>query len=118
MQLEVFLATNPLFGLLNIFSGGGLANLSIIALGMNLYINARSSCSACRASCPGGSRSSAVRASTGATGSQQYTRYLTVPLASLQAYGFLVLLPNAQRAPVISNFNLASFETTHPDLHR
>ena len=26
---------NPLFGLLNLFSGGGLSNFSVIALGMN-----------------------------------------------------------------------------------
>ena len=31
---------NPLFGLLNLFSGGGLSNFSIIALGVNPYINA------------------------------------------------------------------------------
>ena len=33
-QLEQFLAGNPLFGLLNLFSGGGLSNFSVIALGM------------------------------------------------------------------------------------
>ncbi len=34
-QLTAFLAGNPLFGLLNLFSGGGLSNFSVIALGMN-----------------------------------------------------------------------------------
>ena len=40
----------------------------------------------------------------------QYTRYLTVPMALLQAYGFLALL-NSQRASITSRFDLGSFET-------
>ena len=39
----------------------------------------------------------------------QYTRYLTVPLAILQAYGFLALL-NSQGV-LTGGFDLASFET-------
>ena len=39
----------------------------------------------------------------------QYTRYLTVPLAVLQAYGFLALL-NSQGV-LTGGFDLASFET-------
>ena len=39
----------------------------------------------------------------------QYTRYLSVPLAALQAYGFLALL-NANGV-IVGEFDLASFET-------
>ena len=39
-QLTAFLDQNAIFGLLNLFSGGGLSSLSIVALGMNPYINA------------------------------------------------------------------------------
>ena len=39
-QLSNFLQGNPLFGLLDLFSGGGLSNFSVVALGMNPYINA------------------------------------------------------------------------------
>ena len=35
-QLQAFLENNPIFGLLNLFSGGGLSQLSIVALGMAL----------------------------------------------------------------------------------
>ena len=45
----------------------------------------------------------------------QYTRYLTVPMAMLQAYGFLALL-NSQGV-ITSGFGLASFETLDPDRH-
>src|SRR4029078_1583604 len=39
-QLDAFLEGNPLFGLLNLFSGGGLASFSVVALGLNPFINA------------------------------------------------------------------------------
>ena len=61
-----FLQGNPLFGLLDLFSGGGLSSFSVVALGMNPYINA----SIIMQLMPGvvpRSRRSAVRVSTGAT---------------------------------------------------
>ncbi|HCB35434.1 MAG TPA: preprotein translocase subunit SecY, partial [Candidatus Taylorbacteria bacterium] len=39
-ELANFLANNQFFGLLNIFSGGGLSNLSIVMLGVGPYITA------------------------------------------------------------------------------
>ena len=38
--LAAFFANNQFFGLLNIFSGGGLSNLSIVMLGVGPYITA------------------------------------------------------------------------------
>src|SRR3989338_5437450 len=38
LALERFLSNNQFFGILNIFSGGGLSNLSIIMLGVGPYI--------------------------------------------------------------------------------
>src|ERR1700733_13289514 len=38
LELNRFLASNQFFGILNIFSGGGLSNLSIIMLGVGPYI--------------------------------------------------------------------------------
>jgi preprotein translocase subunit SecY len=38
--LANFFAGNPLFGLLDLFSGGGLSTFSVVGLGMNPYINA------------------------------------------------------------------------------
>ena len=40
VQLEGFLSSNQLLGLLDIFSGGGLSNLSIVMLGVAPYITA------------------------------------------------------------------------------
>lgn len=39
-QLEAFLSNNQFLGLLNIFSGGGFSNLSIMMLGVSPYITA------------------------------------------------------------------------------
>jgi preprotein translocase subunit SecY len=38
--LDQFFANNEFLGLLNIFSGGGLANLSLVMLGVGPYITA------------------------------------------------------------------------------
>ena len=65
-QLADFLEGNPLFGLLDLFSGGGLAHFSVVALGMNPYINASIIMQLMRAWCPR-SRRSAGKASTAAT---------------------------------------------------
>jgi len=40
LELNRFLSNNQFFGILNIFSGGGLSNLSIIMLGVGPYITA------------------------------------------------------------------------------
>jgi preprotein translocase subunit SecY len=39
-QLADFVSGNALVGLLDLFSGGGLSNFSVVAVGMNPYINA------------------------------------------------------------------------------
>ena len=40
IQLQRFLQSNSFFGLLNVFSGGGLAQLSMVMLGVGPYITA------------------------------------------------------------------------------
>ena len=59
---------NPLLGILNIFSGGGLAAASIIGLGVNPYINASIIMQLMRGVIPALDEL-AGRGSTGATGS-------------------------------------------------
>ena len=47
----------------------------------------------------------------------QYTRYLSVPMALLQAYGFLALL-NSQGADHVSGFDLSRLRDADPDRRR
>jgi len=106
-QLEQFLAGNPLFGLLNLFSGGGLSNFSVIALGMNPYINASIIMQLMTGVVPS-LQALSREGEYGRNKITQYTRYLSVPMAMLQAYGFLALL-NANGV-LTGRFDLGSFE--------
>jgi preprotein translocase subunit SecY len=107
-QLKAFLEGNPLFGLLDLFSGGGLAAFSVVALGMNPYINASIIMQLMQGVVPS-LQALSREGEYGRNKITQYTRYLTVPLAILQAYGFLALL-NSQGV-LTGGFDLASFET-------
>ena len=82
---------NALFGLLDLFSGGGLSNFSVVALGMNPYINASIIMQLMTGVVPS-LQALSREGEYGRNKINQYTRYLTVPMAILQAYGFLALL--------------------------
>ena len=91
--LQSLFASNQFLGLLDIFSGGTLANFSIISLGVNPYINASIIFQLLTMIIP----SLEALSKEGEYGRQlinQYTRYLTVPLAILQAIGMFLLLRN------------------------
>jgi preprotein translocase subunit SecY len=107
-QLQNFLEGNPLFGLLNLFSGGGLSNFSVVALGLNPYINASIIMQLMQGVVPS-LQALSREGEYGRNKITQYTRYLSVPMAMLQAYGFLALL-NANGV-LTGTFDLASFET-------
>lgn len=92
-QLKALFANNQLLGLLDVFSGGTLANFSILSLGLNPYINASIIIQLLTMIFP---KLEAI-SKDGEAGRQiinQYTRYLTVPLAVMQGIGMFVLLKN------------------------
>jgi preprotein translocase subunit SecY len=107
-QLTNFVGDNPLFGLLDLFSGGGLASFSVVALGMNPYINSSIIMQLMTGVVPS-LQALSREGEYGRNKINQYTRYLTVPMALLQAYGFLALLN--YNGVLTSGFDLASFET-------
>lgn len=91
--LQQLFSSNQFLGLLDIFSGGTLVNFSIISLGLNPYINASIIFQLLTMVVP----SLEALSKEGEMGRQminQYTRYLTVPLALLQSFGMFVLLKN------------------------
>lgn len=91
--LKGLFGSNQLLGLLDIFSGGTLANFSIISLGLNPYINASIIMQLLTMIFPKLEELS----KEGEMGKQlinQYTKYITVPLALVQAIGMFVLLRN------------------------
>lgn len=91
-SLQDVFAGNQLFGLLDIFSGGGLSNLSIVMLGVGPYITASIVMQLLTMIVP---RLEELKKEEGEAGRRkinQWTRLLTVPLAALQAFGFINLL--------------------------
>lgn len=103
--LEQFFANNQFLGLLNIFSGGGLANLSIVMLGVSPYITASIIMQLMTVMSP---KIKALYTEEGEAGRQkfmQYSRLLTLPLAILQAFGFLTLLENQNILPQLTTFD-------------
>ncbi|MEK7593318.1 MAG: preprotein translocase subunit SecY [Patescibacteria group bacterium] len=91
-KLNEFLSSSQLFGFLSLFSGGGLETLSFVMLGVAPYITATIIMQLLTMIFP---RMKEIYYEEGAAGRakfNRYSRYLTVPLAALQAYGFLNLL--------------------------
>jgi preprotein translocase subunit SecY len=100
--LEAFLANNQFLGLLNIFSGGGLANLSIVMLGVTPYISASIIMQVSTILSP---KLKALYQEEGDAGRRKFTQYarlLTVPLAVLQGVGFLLFLESQGVLPDLS----------------
>jgi preprotein translocase subunit SecY len=105
-QLDAFFNQNQFLGLLNIFSGGGLANLSIVMLGVGPYITASIIMQLMTIMSP---KLKALYTEEGEAGRQKFTqfsRYLTVPLAFVQAFGFLMLL---SRQGIVADLTMFSF---------
>lgn len=91
-RLAAFLAGNQFFGLLNVFSGGGLSNLSLFMLGVGPYITSTIIMQLFTMVFPRLKEIYSEEGEAGRAKFNQYARYLTVPLAVLQAIALLTLL--------------------------
>ncbi len=91
-QLQSFLDSNNFFGLLNIFSGGGFSNLSIVMLGVGPYITASIIMQLMTIVFPKIKEMYQEQGEIGKRKFMQYSRMLTVPLALIQGFSFLMLL--------------------------
>jgi len=93
-KLALFFQKNQFFGLMNLFTGGALENLSIAMLGLGPYITAIIIMQLLTLIFP---RLEEMYKEEGEAGRQrfnQYARILTVPLAALQSFAMLNLLRN------------------------
>lgn len=103
-QLINFFQANQALNLLNLFTGGGLKNISIALMGVGPYITASIIFQLLGYIIP----SLEVLQKEGELGRQkinQYTRLASVPLAIIQSFGTLTLLRNAG---VIESWNPSS----------
>jgi len=107
-MLNQFFSNNQFLGLLNIFSGGGLSNLSLIMLGVGPYITASIIMQLLTVMSP---KLKALYTEEGDAGRKkfsQYSRLLTLPLAVLQAFAFLSLLEGQNIITHLSTFDFVS----------
>ncbi len=107
-QLTTVLNNNQLLSLLDLFSGGGLARFSVVALGVNPYINASIIMTLLNQTIPALERLS-KEGEYGRNRINQYTRILTVPMALLQGIGVSVFMA---RSGVIPEFGFRDIALT------
>jgi len=105
-KLSQFFSNNQFFGLMNIFSGGGLSTLSIIMLGVGPYITASIIMQLMTMM---SERLKALYHEEGEAGRRkisQYSRLLTLPLGMLQGFAFLNLLKSQGILGELTNFEM------------
>src|SRR3990167_9581066 len=92
LRLKEFFESNQLFSLISVFTGGGLSSLSIVMLGLGPYITASIIMQLLTMIFPSLEEIYKYGGEAGKAKFNQYSRMLTVPLALLQGYGFMLLL--------------------------
>lgn len=105
--LAEFFDSNEFLSLLSIFSGGGLSNLSIVMLGVGPFITASIIMQLLTVMSPKVKSLQSQEGEAGRAKFVQYSRMLTLPLAILQAFGFLTLLQNNGVLGSLSTFEFA-----------
>jgi len=108
-NLRSFFGQFQMFGLLNIFTGGALENLSIAMLGLGPYITAVIIMQLLTMIFPQLEKMYKEEGEAGRQKFNQYARLLTVPFAMLQSFGMLTLL---QRQQVIDPLSPTSLFTS------
>lgn len=111
VSLQKLFSENQLLSLLDIFSGGTLANFSVMSLGLNPYINASIIMQLLQMVIPK-LEEMAKEGESGREKINQYTRYLTVPLAAMQSFGMYILLKNSQIITNITPMTLLTLVVT------
>jgi preprotein translocase subunit SecY len=104
-DLRNLLSNNQLFGLFNIFSGGGLQNFSVAMLGLGPYITASIIIQLLTIIIPKLGEMQKEGGEAGRRTLNQYMRILAVPLTALQAYGTIVLLARQTQSTALNDFS-------------
>ena len=103
-NLGKLLSSSQLVGFLNIFSGGGLSNLSIVMLGVGPYITASIVIQLMTMIFPKWKALMHEEGEAGRMKLSHYSRLLGVPLAIIQAIGFIILLQTQSVLPHLAPF--------------
>lgn len=109
VRLKAFFEDNQLFSLISVFTGGGLSSLSIVMLGLGPYITGSIIMQLLTMIFPSLEEIYKYGGEAGKAKFNQYSRMLTVPLALLQGYGFMLLL---SRQGVLQPLNLMQWASS------
>ncbi len=102
-------ATNNLIGFLDMFSGGALGNVSIIALGIGPYITASIIMQLLAVVIPHLEQLQKEEGEAGRRKLSQYTRIFTIIIAAIQALVFVAYLTKTARGAIMPDVNIISF---------
>ena len=91
-ELQQFLNSNQFFGFLNLFSGGGLSQLSLVMLGVGPYITASVIMQLLTIMSPKLKSMYQEEGEIGRKKFNRYSRFLTVPIALIQGASLLTVL--------------------------
>ena len=110
--LKDFFASNQILGLMNIFAGGGMENFSIVMMGVGPYITSSIIFQLLAMIIP--SLEEMNKEEAGRQKVNMWTRWLTVPLAALEAYGMITLLRRSSHLILgeVSAFSLVTMIIT------
>lgn len=108
--LKQFFNSNAILGLLNIFSGGGMSNFSLVALGISPYITASIIVQLLTMIVPSLEEMS-KEGERGQKKLNQYMRLLTLPLAIIQGYSMIKILQQSQRG-IVAAMTTGDYVTT------
>ncbi len=109
IRLKEFFQNNQLFGLISAFTGGGLDSFSIVMLGLGPYITASIIMQLLTMIFPALERIYKYEGEAGRQRFNQYSRILTVPLAMIQGYAFMMILA---RQGVLGGMTLFSWASS------
>ncbi|MCD6109183.1 preprotein translocase subunit SecY [bacterium] len=93
---------NQLFGIFSALTGGSAKNFSIILMGLSPYINASIIMQLLTVIVPSLENLS-KEGEQGREKINQYTRWLTIPIAFMQSYGMIVLINSRAAVPILPN---------------
>lgn len=103
--LHNFFQNNQFLNLLDVFSGGGLTNFSVAMLGVGPYITASIIMQLLVMIIPSLKELQKESGEAGRTKINQYTRFITIPLAMLSGFGTIRLLQSQGGADILGAFS-------------
>jgi preprotein translocase subunit SecY len=105
--LKSFFETDGLLSMINLFSGGGLSSLSIVMLGVMPYITASIIMQLLTIVFPKLKEMQQEGGEAGKKKVSNFSRLLSIPLAAVQAIGFMSLLQSQNVISDLTNTDMA-----------